>query len=69
MSVIYQVFVNSSKKDVMDELNKKRLGKAHIVYGMGGEEILELSRRNRIKPWEEEKLSSISGIVNIVEEI
>lgn len=67
MSVIYQVFVDSSQEDIRRELNKKRLGRANIVYGIDGKR-LKLSTRSRLKSWEEETLFSIPGIVNIVEE-
>jgi len=67
MGFIYQVFVNSSKEDAMKKLNKHGFGRANIVYGMDGE-VLELSRRSRIKTWEEDRIcSTMPEITNIVE--
>ena len=66
MGAMYQVFVKSSMKEVEKELNKRRLGKVHIVYDIDGER-LELSRRSRLKSWEEKIAYSIPGIVNTIE--
>jgi len=66
MSYIYQIYVNSSLENVAKRVNRKRLGRAHLVYGMG-EEILELSRRSRLKLWEEKEIFSTPGVVNVME--